>query len=139
MWAISHQPTNLRENSKEADRRKSSVPSQIRDLRTQVEDERRREYDHSMGLLARSMIEGLVNILYPSDRERSQRDACRTGGHFRRMELNATDRRIPQNGQTRNHRHGFSEEFDLFTSQLRKIEEQSGKIPSGTSEVLSPS
>ena len=55
------------------------------------------------------------------------------------MELSGTNCCIPKDRQSRNCGYRFSEKFDLFPSQLRKIEEQPGNIPSGTSEVLSPS
>src|SRR5690349_5275216 len=85
------------------------------------------------------MLEGPIDIFHPFYWERFERDACAAGGHFRRTELNGTDRRVPQNRQTRKRRHGFPEKLDLFTSQLRKIEEHSGKISSGASDVLNPS
>src|SRR5947209_4864166 len=85
------------------------------------------------------MLEGLIDIFHPLDWERFERDACAAGGHFRRTKLNGTDRRVPENRQTRKRRHGFPEKLDLFTSQLRKIEEHSSNISSGPSDVLDPS
>src|SRR6266480_6626529 len=72
-------------------------------------------------------------------RERLQCNACGPRGRFRRTKLNDADRRIPEDRQPRQRRHCFSKKFDLFTSQFRKIEKYPSKIPSGASEVFSPS
>src|SRR5215469_4889612 len=85
------------------------------------------------------MFEGCVDIFRPFDREGLQCNACGSRRCFRRMELSGTDCCISKDRQSRNCGYRFSEKFDLFPSQLRKIEEYPSEIPSRTSEVLSPS
>jgi hypothetical protein len=52
--------------------------------------------------------------------------------------LDRANRGIPKNRNANKHWDSFFEEFDLLSSQLRNIKEQSGEITTGTAETDSP-
>src|SRR5215216_1190064 len=91
-----------------------------------------------MDPFARGTVEGVLEMFWAVDRQRVQRDSCRTCGRLRGAKLDFADGGIPKNPQMGKRRHGFFEEFDLFAAEFRKIEEQSRKVAARTAKTLRP-
>src|SRR4030095_6075793 len=98
-------------------------------------NERRRQDDNSMQALACGTVEGVLDILDALDRQRPQCHSCRAGRSFSGTELDVANGGVPQDAHTGKSRHGFREKLDLFTAQLREIEEETRQVATWMAET----
>ena len=91
-----------------------------------------------MKVLACGTVEGVLDLLDALDRQRPQGHPCRTGRSFGGTELDVANGGVPQDAHTGKPRHGFHEELDLFTTQLREIEEETRQVATWMAKTPGP-